>query len=173
LELFLLRHGIPVEPELWSGTEIERPLTDFGREQTVAVLEALVASGRVPGRGQPGAVTEIWSSPLARCSESARLASLVLAAPVRPSPWLAVGAHLPSALPRGFGDPARWPESVLCVGHMPDLGLLIEWLAGGRSGPTGLGRAGTARLSGRFAGGGMKLRWLRSAEEALARGTSR
>ena len=41
MELILLRHGIPVEPEHWSGAESARPLTPEGRIQTRAVIEIL------------------------------------------------------------------------------------------------------------------------------------
>jgi phosphohistidine phosphatase SixA len=160
MELFLLRHGIPVEPEFWSGGDATRPLTPEGRDQTRAVLEALRAAGHVPN-------PDIWTSPYVRADETAQLAAAVLATPCRRSLALISGAQLLDSLPKQEGPPSQWPQSLMLVGHQPDLGNLISALTGAPYGRYSLGRAGLARLSGEFKPRGMKLLWLFSAEEAL------
>jgi phosphohistidine phosphatase SixA len=160
VELTLLRHGIPVEPERWSGIETTRPLTPAGRAQVEEVVAKLMDSGKL-------AVDAIWSSPFARCEQTARIVADALGLPLALSPALASGAVLLRSLPRIQGDPARWPERLLCVGHSPDLGNLIGELVSGTQ-RFDLGRCGLARLSGKFAACGMQLEWLKTAQDALS-----
>ncbi len=161
MELILLRHGIPVEPEQWAGAEIARPLTPSGHSQTIAAIEGLVRARRL-------AVDAVWSSPYARCEQTARIAAVALGLPVLLTPALASGADLVASLPKHHGNPSSWPARLLCVGHSPDLGNLIGALVGGA--PQALGRCGSALIQGRFAPGGMKLEWLLSANAAVGLG---
>jgi phosphohistidine phosphatase SixA len=195
MELTLLRHGIPVEPGEWSDSDSTRPLTTEGRVKTRAVIARLVAAGRLaagPSTGAaagpgvamgPGAGTTtdaraadvgapfdaVWVSPYLRTRQTAEIALEVLGLPpsmVRFTPALASGVDLSSSLPAYAAG--RFPARLLCVGHNPHISGLVAWLAGERDGGRySLGRAGTARLTGEFKRGGMKLEWLLSAEEAL------
>lgn len=160
MELTLLRHGIPVEPGHWGGDEGTRPLTPAGREQVRAVIRTLADSGRI-------AADEVWTSPLVRADETARIAAEELELSCHVSQGLASGLDLLRSLPATQGDPARWPARLLLVGHAPDLGYLVSALTGAPGGRYALGRSGLARLTGTFSAGGMKLDWIRSAEEIL------
>ena len=155
MELTLLRHGIPVDPTLWDGPESMRPLTAEGRTQAQAVIGSLAKSGNL-------SIEEIWSSPYVRCVETARIAAEILGIPMRLSPALASGADLIRSLPHLQGDAAGWPGHLLCVGHAPDLGLLISALTRTSNGHYSLGRCGVARLTGKFALNEMKLEWIKN-----------
>jgi phosphohistidine phosphatase len=161
MELYLLRHGIPVDPEDWSGSDRSRPLTDIGRSQTRAVIQALQAKHGL-------AVDAIWTSPHVRTEETARIAASVLGIQnVASTPALASGADLTRSLFAAQSKPASWPARLLLVGHQPDLGLLVGWLTGDIHFPYGFGRAGAGRLQGPLAAGAMNLEWLLTADEAL------
>lgn len=163
MELTLLRHGIPVDPSDWSASDSTRPLTPEGRVQARAVIAVLQRLSKLQ------TTDAIWCSPYLRTEQTARLAAEVLGTQALPRmvPELASGTDLIRSLPHAKGS-ASWPERLLCVGHMPDLGNLISKLTGAPVGMYGLGRAGTARLTGEFRAGGMKLEWLYTADEALA-----
>jgi phosphohistidine phosphatase len=161
MELYLLRHGIPLNPEEWRASDRSRPLTEIGRNQVAAVIRALQAR-----RGF--AVDAIWSSPYLRAENTAKIAAKVLGSeePII-CPGLASGADLLHSLPEAQRSPSNWPTRLLLVGHQPDLGLLVGHLIGDPSFPYGFGRAGSAKLTGEFAPGGMTLDWLLTAEEAV------
>jgi phosphohistidine phosphatase len=164
VRLYLLRHGIPVEPERWPGLERMRPLTPEGREETLRVIEAMQFE-----LGQPA----IWASPFSRTQETAKIASEKLGAPLQTVAGLASGCDLLRTLPALQGDPSRWPERLLLVGHQPDLGVLAGELEGDDLAAYGLGRAGMACLEGEFRFGGMKLEWVRTARELISLGAAR
>src|SRR5262249_10802051 len=133
-------------------------LTDAGAEQARAVVQALLERGEL---ARPEA---IWHSPYVRTTQTAAIAAEVLGAGKPVSvPELASGSMLIRSLAK-YLDPAQAPSSLLVVGHMPDLGDLVSHLVGKHSGAYGLGRAGTARLTGEFKPGGMQLEWLRTAD---------
>jgi 8-oxo-dGTP diphosphatase len=58
--VLLLRHGVAVNRKRWDGPEPGRPLTEEGRQEAEALVEALAAYG-------PSALV---SSPLARCVQT-------------------------------------------------------------------------------------------------------
>lgn len=155
MRLFLLRHGVPVEPESWVGSDRTRPLTDAGREETSLVLQAISTEAR-------GKIEEIWASPYLRTDQTARIASAILGAPCRSVPGLASGSRLLRTL-----GPLPLPEGLLLVGHQPDLGNLVTELTGSFASSHSFARAGMARLEGDFRGGGMKLLWLKSPSDIL------
>jgi phosphohistidine phosphatase len=176
MELTLLRHGIPVDPSEWDDTDASRPLISEGRVQTRAVIVTLMEAGRLPAFGQPGGPDVIWSSPYLRTEQTAEIAAEVLAAGsgdpsmeakrwLRVTPALASGSDLIRSLPAFAAS--RWPRHLMIVGHQPDLGNLVCRLTGAPIGRYALGRAGSARLKGEFAPGGMRLEWLYTADEAL------
>jgi phosphohistidine phosphatase len=114
MECVLFRHGIAVDREGWSGAEADRPLTAKGAEKTREAAAGLRNLGLAP--------THIWSSPLTRAVETAKLvgakvkgrAELELRDELRPEvpPEKLVVAL--AALPAD--------SCVLCVGHEPQLG---------------------------------------------------
>ncbi|HEU5070414.1 MAG TPA: phosphohistidine phosphatase SixA [Verrucomicrobiae bacterium] len=125
MQLLLLRHGIAVEP----GTpgyarDSERPLTPEGRRKTRQIARALAQLKLRP--------EVILTSPYVRAHQTAEIIAVTLrrkkqlhlCAP------LAGGGdpkQLIAAINRQHGD----AESVMLVGHEPDLSQLASWLITG------------------------------------------
>jgi len=115
MKIFLLRHGSAFDiGECGANTDAERMLTKEGRDCTTTVLR------RLRKVCQP---QRIWTSPLVRARETAEIACEIL----EPAEPLSMLDHL-----RAGGDPSgvlRWlktctEESLMLVGHMPDLAIL-------------------------------------------------
>jgi phosphohistidine phosphatase len=141
MNLFLLRHGLAVEPGT-AGFENDtsRPLTPKGKRQLVKVAKAM----RVMELG----FDVIWSSPLVRARQTAEIVAKKLKAKKR--------LELVDELSPG-GDAVKLikklrtlkpaPENILLVGHEPDLSELISLLVTGKSGAGfALKKAGLAKL---------------------------
>lgn len=119
MKLYLLRHGSAFDiGERGVSTDEERMLTREGRECTATVLRRMRKVCR-PHR--------IWTSPLVRARETAEIACEILkpAAPLSMLEELRAGADGSRLL--------RWlktceEESVMLVGHMPDLAILAASL---------------------------------------------
>jgi hypothetical protein len=81
----------------WSGDDEARPLTDLGRTQGERIAEELTASG--------GPIDAVFSSPIARCTQSLEALARRLDKPIRVSPGFTTMAHLGKAFtPReGYG----------------------------------------------------------------------
>ena len=125
MDCLLLRHGIAVERDEWDGPEADRPLTERG-----ATRVGQVAVGLKRLDVQP---THVWSSPLIRAIETAKIVHRSLR--VR-SAVQSVDALLPDASPDRLLSILHDlpPEScVLCVGHEPQLGVAASVLLSGRA----------------------------------------
>ena len=157
MELFLLRHGIPVDPDLWNDSDRTRPLTDEGVAQLIKISHALRPHIRPD---------DIWSSPYLRTHQTAQLISQTLGIQFSTIESLRSGSHLIQSIPKQQGHPSTWPERLLLVGHQPDLGGLAAELSG-TSSLFHFDRAGMACLRGEFRPGGMKIEWLLSPDELL------
>lgn len=141
MNLFILRHGIAVEP----GTpgfenDSERPLIPKGRRQLRQSCLALRKMKLKPDL--------ILSSPLIRARETAE----IVAAELKCQKWLCFSENL---RPRGnlgklvaeLNALKAAPQSVLLVGHEPDLSRLISLLIAGRpDAALDLKKGGLARL---------------------------
>ena len=124
MDIYLLRHGDAVD-RLTGGYahDEERPLTEKGRQEARIAAESL--------RGLGVTITEIFASPLVRATQTASTATEIL----RPTRGLThCDALAPGSTPEeiiaalaGVGT----NDSVLLVGHMPDLGELAGWLIWG------------------------------------------
>ncbi|HST88095.1 MAG TPA: histidine phosphatase family protein [Ktedonobacterales bacterium] len=135
MRLYILRHGRAGDRETWQGDDQSRPLTDEGRERTVAAARGLAALGVRPD--------VILTSPYTRAAQTAELTAATLAGArsdvdhdqageVTEEPALASGATLDRVAPAlaacaGMGD-------VMLVGHEPDLSGIIGMLIGGNHG---------------------------------------
>lgn len=139
MRLYILRHGRAGDRETWQGDDRLRPLTEDGKERTVAAARGLAALGVRPD--------VILTSPYTRAAQTAELTAATLAGvgarsdaaehdhqvgEVTEEPALAVGATLDRVAPvlaerAGMGD-------VLLVGHEPDLSGIIGALIGGNHG---------------------------------------
>jgi phosphohistidine phosphatase len=111
--IWLLRHGDAAE----GSPDAERPLTDKGREQSLAAGAALKALGVE--------IDACMTSPKVRAADTARLACEQLGG-VEPQlePKLSGGPFDAEALAAGLGD------DVLLVGHDPDFSTAVHDLTG-------------------------------------------
>ncbi len=121
MRLWLMRHGEAADPDQFQHDE-DRPLTERGRRQVAAVATWL--AGRTP------LPQVIWHSPLTRTQQTAEtmVAAWSTGGAVREEPLLAPGMRL-STLLKSLADAHL--ESVLCIGHQPDIGDAIEAALGG------------------------------------------
>lgn len=140
MKLYLLRHGKAVEREA-SGDDASRPLTDEGRERTRSVAQGMRRLGLE--------FDLILSSPLARARETAEIVAEAFdaAGKLRFTDRLADSdAH--AALIREIRALRPQPDSLLLVGHEPDLGELVSLLLGSASAlPIRFKKAGLCCLS--------------------------
>lgn len=125
MDCILLRHGIAVERDEWDGPDADRPLTEQGAKRV-----AQVAAGLKRLDVQP---THVWSSPLIRAIETAKIAHRELR--VRSAVQI-VDALLPDASPDRLLSILRdlpRESCVLCVGHEPQLGIAASVFLSGRA----------------------------------------
>ena len=125
MDCVLLRHGIAVERDEWEGADADRPLTERGAKRVMQVAAGLSRLDVQP--------THVWSSPLIRAIETAKMVhrSLRVRSVVR-----IVDALLPDAPPDRLLSILHDlpPEScVLSVGHEPQLGMVASLLLTGKS----------------------------------------
>ena len=125
MNLYLLRHGIAVDPSVPDfAKDAERPLTPRGRRrlrQIAGAMGALKISLDV-----------ILSSPYMRAKQTAEIvaASLKLKKRLKFSNALAPGGA-PSILIRQLEREQPAPGKILLVGHEPDLSQLVSLLTTG------------------------------------------
>ena len=125
MDCVLFRHGIAAEREEWDGPDEARPLTERGAKR---VAQAAAGLSRLDV--QP---THIWSSPLIRAVETAKIAHHFLR--IRTTVRI-VDELLPHASPNRLLSILHDlpPEScVLCVGHEPHLGMAASVFLSGRA----------------------------------------
>ena len=116
-KLWVLRHG-DAEPH-GSKPDFDRELTAAGRDEALHAGEALKALDAIPDL--------VLSSPRTRAQQTAELATGALG----------LGFEILEALSAGFtaGDAlsvisGRSGQTVLLVGHMPDLAIVVRDLSG-------------------------------------------
>ncbi|MBS2038083.1 histidine phosphatase family protein [bacterium] len=141
MRLIILRHAIAEE---LVTTDFERRLTVEGRARCRKVLFHFARRFEAP--------TIIFSSPLIRARQTARLAARVLGAPVRLHDCL-----------RPQGEALAWLrtqpcEDLMVVGHEPDLSRLAAGFLGLERACFGFKKSGMALLEGQPGQG--QLRWL-------------
>ena len=144
MKLYLLRHGKADWPN-WDKPDDDRPLTDEGRKQLAAVAKMLARLEIAP---------VILTSPLPRASQTAEIAGKHLREKIRVEPLLRPGfdaGKLKKILKDFSGD------SLMIVGHEPDLTRTIFQLTGGN---TKLPKAGVALVDLEISSMKGELRWL-------------
>jgi phosphohistidine phosphatase len=121
MELYILRHGDAVD-RITGGyaRDEDRPLTDEGRAETLAVAGGLSRIGV--------ALDLLLTSPLVRAAQTAEVVASMMTVARGPAvcPALAPGGDLREIL-----EAARAGRRTMVVGHMPSLGELATWLAWG------------------------------------------
>ncbi len=157
MELFLMRHGIAEDRQVWFGPERQRPLTAKGRQRTRAVVVELKHLKLLK-------LDAIWTSPLVRAKQTAEIVREIYDVPVVEVKELAAGATVEDLL--GVLRKHEPPKRLMLVGHEPDLGYMYAELAGIKD-PFPFKKAGVACLSGEFKPGGMKAEWYRRPKELL------
>ena len=125
MDCLFVRHGIAVAREEWEGKDVDRPLTEKGKQRVRQVAAGLRRLDVRP--------SVIYASPARRAVETAQLLHDLWA---RPSPMQLRDELLPEAPPaqvvRLLQDLP--PEScVICVGHEPQLGMAASVLLSGRA----------------------------------------
>jgi phosphohistidine phosphatase len=123
MDLYVLRHGRAGEHGDFEDDRI-RPLTREGRERSVSSGRGMRLLGIAP--------RVVLSSPLTRAEQTAALVAKELegAPQVELTEVLSPGAG-PEAVVRFLRAAHHDAESVLVVGHEPDLGVLIGALVSG------------------------------------------
>jgi phosphohistidine phosphatase len=117
-----MRHG-PAEDASPTGRDSDRSLSDGGRARTEVVARALSSRGERPAR--------IVSSPLRRALQTAEIVAKVLGGSVEIMNELAPSETAPDVV-RDLLNGDR--DSVLLVGHAPDVSMLVSDLTGKRQG---------------------------------------
>ncbi len=149
-QLFLLRHAHAGDPEAWSGSDDERPLSPTGEAQAERLASFL--------RGVGVTVDVAITSPKVRARRTAEIVAGGLGVPVRIDERLA-GSLSPGTvddLLRDAGD----PRQVVLVGHDPDFSELLATLADAPGLSMKKGAFARIDLRGRAADGRATLRWL-------------
>jgi phosphohistidine phosphatase len=123
MDLYLVRHGIAVERGTEGvRTDADRMLSEEGQARTGAVARGLSAMGCAPGR--------IASSPLVRAWQTAEIMARDLDTTAEPEVLhaLAIGSE-PEAVVDWLAH--QDDESIMLVGHMPDMAELASLLLAG------------------------------------------
>lgn len=119
-KIYLLRHGEAVDAETVGGKDAERVLTARGEEATLHAAEGMKLLDLQPD--------VIWSSPYARAMQTARITAEVLGRKdeLDDAPELQPGADpgIIAGMLQQYGD----YESVMLVGHNPDLEKFLQYL---------------------------------------------
>ncbi len=121
MHIYIVRHGPALDVgEDGIRTDAKRPLSAEGREKTQAVAQGF-AKLDCP-------VTAIYSSPLVRAEETARLFRAVLSVDeeVALVPWLVPGGSTMDAVAAWHEQQAQGTKGIMCVGHMPDVAGLLN-----------------------------------------------
>jgi phosphohistidine phosphatase len=117
MHLYLLRHA---NADTEAAMDNARELSDKGHEQARRVAQFCARHGIKPD--------VIFSSPLIRAQQTAKLVAKELGVDLKTAPWLACGATPPAILAQLSA--LKEVSAVMLVGHQPDLGELIAHLIG-------------------------------------------
>jgi phosphohistidine phosphatase len=160
MEIYLLRHGIAVERGDYSGPDEERALTTEGRRKVRDVAEAM--------RAMRLSFDVILSSALVRALQTAEIVveSLRLKRRLQVTEHLAPAASIAKLFSQMNSlQPA--PDSVLLVGHEPDMSRLASRLLTGRDDlAMTFKKAGLCKITADRAGSGRAtLEWFLTARQ--------
>jgi phosphohistidine phosphatase len=148
LELYLLRHADAGDPEAWTRSDAERPLSGKGRRQAERLGRHLAAIEFAPDT--------ILTSPKVRAAETARIVAEALGRPVVDDDRLAGPLDIED-LDSILKDA---PRRVVLVGHDPDFSELLSNLVGAPELSLRKGALARVDLDAPVRPGGGVLRWL-------------
>jgi phosphohistidine phosphatase len=150
IELYLLRHADAGDPETWSGTDADRPLSAKGEGQAERLATFL--------HGVRFTTDGLLSSPKVRARRTAEIVADGLGAHVVIDDRLAEGVRTSTvdAVLRDHGSPSR----VVLVGHDPDFSEILSTLAGAPGLTMKKGAFARIDVRGGVAEGRGMLRWL-------------
>jgi phosphohistidine phosphatase len=123
MRLYVMRHGDSVNPQVWEGEEVARPLTEEGRAEMREAAQGL--------RWLDPKIDMVVTSPLTRARETAEPVAQALGVPLLVDPALAPGCELHTLAPLLLSG--RSTQGVLIVGHEPDFSELVGTLIAGHS----------------------------------------
>lgn len=149
IELQLLRHAHAGNPERWTGSDAERPLSGKGRRQAERLGALLATAGFAPD--------VILTSPKTRATETARLVAEAIDVEVRVDGRL--GEPLTLAVLAAILDDSESPARPMLVGHDPDFSDIASELVGAA---VAMRKGALARIDveGSLGPGAGVLRWL-------------
>ena len=156
MKLILVRHAEAVaKGDNGVAKDFDRHLTENGREQSQKLATAFLAHGVSPGA--------IVTSPLIRARETAEPLLPLLPGPEREPvlcDYLAVGELRPKKLAKLVAELGA--ETVVLVGHNPDLSAYAGWLLGATETAIELekGAAALIEFEGDVEKGAGRLGWL-------------
>lgn len=156
MKLILVRHAEAVaKGDNGVARDHDRPLTETGREQARKLATAFLAHGVTPGA--------VVTSPFVRSVETAEPLLPLLPGPEREpvfTDYLAVGELRPKKLAKLIAD--LGVETVILVGHNPDLSAYAGWLLGADEAAIELekGAAALIEFDGEVEKGSGRLGWL-------------
>jgi phosphohistidine phosphatase len=117
MRLFFMRHAQAAEREAWDGEENDRPLTADG------ILATQKAAASLAGIGLR--IELVLTSPLARAMTTAAIVGAALKPPRQPVADDRLSPGFDSDALDELLDEHEGTESILLVGHEPDLGLVV------------------------------------------------
>ncbi|MCZ7646639.1 MAG: phosphohistidine phosphatase SixA [Planctomycetota bacterium] len=159
MHLYLMRHGIAEDRQIWYGPDRARPLTAKGRKRTRAMVLELKHRKLLK-------LDEIWTSPLTRAKQTAEVVKEALDVKVREIKALACGATVEDLMRELKSNGA--PDRLILVGHEPDMGYIYAELSGLKE-PFPFKKAGVALLAGEFKPGGMAVKWYKRPKDLLSK----
>lgn len=134
MELYLLRHTTAADPHGYAQ-DADRPLTDSGRKEAETVGQAL--------RAVSNRIELVLTSPYLRARETAGIVAGVLQLETPEDSGLLLPGADPTALLAHISQ--RRTESILVVGHAPDLSYIVSALLFGEEvGTVAIGKGGFA-----------------------------
>lgn len=120
MKIYLLRHGKAEDPESVGGSDKARRLTDIGIQETEVSARAIERMQVCP--------EVIWTSPYPRAAQTAEIVAdrLGLGERLRQIEVLEPGARPEPVME--MVESANREQSVMLVGHNPDLETLLAYL---------------------------------------------
>jgi phosphohistidine phosphatase len=121
MTLWLGRHGDAVDADA-SGSDFNRQLSDLGRFQVRQMAQWLMSREETPQL--------VLHSPLVRARQTAELIAAEIPGVVKMAEPLLAPGFSTAELLRRLNDSGV--QRIVCIGHQPDIGRILEELTGGR-----------------------------------------